>query len=41
MGSGGTSWAVATWHVPVDGVNVLTCGTIGFPTGSKIGRAHV
>ena len=33
MSSGGASWAVATWHVPVDGVNVLPGGTIGFPTG--------
>ena len=33
MGSGGDSWAVATWHVLVDGVNAHTCGTIGFPVG--------
>ena len=33
MGSGSASWAVATWHVLVDGVNALTCGTIGFPAG--------
>ena len=30
MSSGGVSWAVATWHVPVDGVNVLACGAMGF-----------
>ena len=31
--SSGASWAVATWHVLVDGVSVLPCGTIGFPAG--------
>ena len=31
MGSGGASWAVATWHVLVDGINAHTCGNIGFP----------
>ena len=33
MGSGGASWAVATWHVLVDGINAHTCGNIGFPAG--------
>ena len=31
--SSGASWAVAMWHVSVDGVNVLTYGAIGFPAG--------
>ena len=28
MGSGGASWAVATWHVLVDGVNAHTWGDL-------------
>ena len=28
MGNGGTSWAVATWHVLVDGVNAHTWGDL-------------
>ena len=36
MGSGGASWAVATWHVLVDGVNAHTCGIIGFPADFSV-----
>ena len=31
MGSGDASWAVAMWHVLVDGVNAHVVGLLGFP----------